>query len=75
MSLDRVQLFQSRRSGFGVCVLYGYGSKVNTNGVSVPAIGIWGLRLETLLSLDFDCAGFSPGDRDLGFASPGRGRL
>ena len=36
--------FQSRRSGFGVCVSVNAGVQELTVLVSVPAIGIWGLR-------------------------------
>ena len=111
------KVFQSRRSGFGVCVrllplhlrrlapvsvpaigIWGLRPQVDVDElcrllVSVPAIGIWGLRRGTLpgsigwtivsvpaigiwglrpvgatwLNCTPKC--FSPGDRDLGFAS------
>ena len=43
--MPRNELFQSRRSGFGVCVLRLFHAAIgNCLIVSVPAIGIWGLR-------------------------------
>ena len=47
ISCDR--LFQSRRSGFGVCVPFMLNPPSNTFCVSVPAIGIWGLRRQQTL--------------------------
>ena len=61
--------FQSRRSGFGVCVVLCQANHTVTISVSVPAIGIWGLRHQSDTEWRSLAFGFSPGDRDLGFAS------
>ena len=68
--LDLAHKFQSRRSGFGVCVQTILRSWKCNITVSVPAIGIWGLRHLDDLCFHYSTSGFSPGDRDLGFASP-----
>ena len=61
--------FQSRRSGFGVCVRLLQQGAIVEFFVSVPAIGIWGLRPRKVFKQRFVGKSFSPGDRDLGFAS------
>ena len=93
MRWNKPRLFQSRRSGFGVCVrsplalvalhrhvsvpaigIWGLrhlaqGYLQDDIAVSVPAIGIWGLRRHRSRHSLVDSCRFSPGDRDLGFAS------